>query len=133
MRCAEYSITACPCSNLRCPLSTVTEDQLQLVQFTFSSVRIAIWIVKNFSRVRQTVANAGTAMVLWSFYKTLITDPGRIPSTRFTPAHQTNSRAHERWHTGTEEWRTQPPANLIHERKRDGKFACFSNSAATKS
>lgn len=46
------------------------------------------------------LANAGTAMVLWSFYKTLITDPGRIPD--------------------TEEWRTQPPAHLIHERKRDG-------------
>ncbi|XP_026193776.1 palmitoyltransferase ZDHHC15-like [Cyclospora cayetanensis] len=44
--------------------------------------------------------HVGAAMVLWSFYKTYSTEPGRIP--------------------GTNEWQRQPPPNLIHERKRDG-------------
>lgn len=46
------------------------------------------------------VANALAAMVLWSFYKTFSTDPGRIPD--------------------TEEWRTSPNLNALIERKRDG-------------
>lgn len=46
------------------------------------------------------IAHAGTFMVLWCFYKTYSTDPGRIPV--------------------TDEWRRQPSPNLIHERKRDG-------------
>lgn len=44
--------------------------------------------------------HVGTGMVLWSFYKTFSTDPGRIPD--------------------TQEWRTQPRANVVHERKSDG-------------
>lgn len=46
------------------------------------------------------VAHAGMAMVLWSFYKTYSTDPGRVPD--------------------TDEWQRQPPPSLITERKRDG-------------
>lgn len=46
------------------------------------------------------VSHAFAAMMLWSFYMTYSTEPGRIPD--------------------TDEWQKQPNPNLLTERKRDG-------------